>query len=477
MSPASRADSASVQVPRVLREVRLRGRLDPVCLVSVVDLVQVRRQDALLRPRAVELRRQARLLHLPLHGPLPRDVEVAHELLRDRRPALHDRAGADVGDGRSRDALDVDAAVLEEATVLDRDRRLADPERHLIGLDGLTVSLGRNRSEQRAVGRVQERVLADADRPQRAQVARGPVGEHRGSASDPGCGRNRQDRDHADDSAVAPPLPSNRALMATSRAQRVRIERGSPAGRRAHGEMLASAIRVFLLARGAAPRTPRRVAGLRAGARAALVRRPAERGRPAGRPRVPLRRPRSPPLIQYGLMLGILLLIARGLPRRELFALRRPASWPRALGLAVLALLAIYLAAFVYEQAARAVRRLEPDRRAGPRARGLGLEPGGCVRRLLPRRDVHGARGRGADVPRARHLADRSRGASRSRSSSPGFSSALAHGLLVALPILAIFGIVVGWLRVRTNSIYPPMALHAAFNGIALIASVSGAGS
>jgi membrane protease YdiL (CAAX protease family) len=28
---------------------------------------------------------------------------------------------------------------------------------------------------------------------------------------------------------------------------------------------------------------------------------------------------------------------------------------------------------------------------------------------------------------------------------------------------------------VRTDSIYPPMALHAAFNGIALIAAVSGA--
>ena len=46
-------------------------------------------------------------------------------------------------------------------------------------------------------------------------------------------------------------------------------------------------------------------------------------------------RPRSRSLIQYGLMLGILLLIARGLPRRELFALRRPPSWPRALGLAL----------------------------------------------------------------------------------------------------------------------------------------------
>jgi CAAX protease family protein len=50
-----------------------------------------------------------------------------------------------------------------------------------------------------------------------------------------------------------------------------------------------------------------------------------------------------------------------------------------------------------------------------------------------------------------------------------------AHGLVVALPVLAVFGIVVAWIRVRTNSIYPGMALHAAFNGIALIAAVSGA--
>ena len=55
-------------------------------------------------------------------------------------------------------------------------------------------------------------------------------------------------------------------------------------------------------------------------------------------------------LLQYGIMLGILLLIARGLPRREVFALHRPASWPRSLGLALLALLAIYAAAFVYDQ-------------------------------------------------------------------------------------------------------------------------------
>ena len=53
-------------------------------------------------------------------------------------------------------------------------------------------------------------------------------------------------------------------------------------------------------------------------------------------------------LVQYGIMFGVLVLIASGLPRREMFALRRPASWRRAIGLAV-ALLAI-CAAFVYER-------------------------------------------------------------------------------------------------------------------------------
>ena len=37
-------------------------------------------------------------------------------------------------------------------------------------------------------------------------------------------------------------------------------------------------------------------------------------------------------VVQFGLMLGVLLLITIGLPKRELFALRRPRSWKRALG-------------------------------------------------------------------------------------------------------------------------------------------------
>ena len=48
----------------------------------------------------------------------------------------------------------------------------------------------------------------------------------------------------------------------------------------------------------------------------------------------------------------------------------------------------------------------------------------------------------------------------------------LAHGLLIDLPVLVVFGIAVGWVRVRTSSVYPGMLLHGTFNGVALLASV-----
>ncbi len=44
---------------------------------------------------------------------------------------------------------------------------------------------------------------------------------------------------------------------------------------------------------------------------------------------------------------------------------------------------------------------------------------------------------------------------------------------LVALPVLASFGLILAWLRLKTGSIYPAIVLHALFNGIALIAAVT----
>lgn len=177
-------------------------------------------------------------------------------------------------------------------------------------------------------------------------------------------------------------------------------------------------------------------------------------------------------VIQYAIMLGILLLISRGLPRRELFALRRPASWKRSLGLAALALVAIYAAAFVYERAlslfgnwnATDEQGLVPDGWDSSRA-GAFVAFFLVVTFLAPAVEELTYRGLGislllpwGSVPAI---------------GVTGVLFGAAHGLLVALPVLAIFGIVVGWLRVRTDSVYPGMALHAAFNGIALIVAVS----
>jgi membrane protease YdiL (CAAX protease family) len=49
----------------------------------------------------------------------------------------------------------------------------------------------------------------------------------------------------------------------------------------------------------------------------------------------------------------------------------------------------------------------------------------------------------------------------------------LSHGLVLALPIIAVFGCVLGWLREKTDSVFPGMALHSAFNLIALVAAVT----
>ena len=177
-------------------------------------------------------------------------------------------------------------------------------------------------------------------------------------------------------------------------------------------------------------------------------------------------------LIQYGIMLGILLLIARGLPKRELFALRQPASWKRSLGLAALSLAAIYLAAFVYERVLSVFGNWDPSEEQG-------LVPDGwdssrapafiaffvVVTVVAPAVEELTYRGLGISLvlPWGAVLAV----------GVTGLLFGAAHGLLVALPILTVFGLVVGWLRMRTNSVYPGIVLHGTFNAIALIASVA----
>jgi membrane protease YdiL (CAAX protease family) len=45
---------------------------------------------------------------------------------------------------------------------------------------------------------------------------------------------------------------------------------------------------------------------------------------------------------------------------------------------------------------------------------------------------------------------------------------AAAHGLVQGFPALFLFGAALGFLRLRTESVFPGMLFHACFNGIAL---------
>ncbi|MFI5302171.1 MAG: CPBP family intramembrane glutamic endopeptidase, partial [Polyangiales bacterium] len=54
-----------------------------------------------------------------------------------------------------------------------------------------------------------------------------------------------------------------------------------------------------------------------------------------------------------------------------------------------------------------------------------------------------------------------------------GIAFGLYHGLVQALPELALFGCALAWLRSKTASVFPGMLLHGTFNAIALIAAVT----
>jgi membrane protease YdiL (CAAX protease family) len=173
-------------------------------------------------------------------------------------------------------------------------------------------------------------------------------------------------------------------------------------------------------------------------------------------------------LVQYALMLFIVLLIAGW--RREPLALRRPRSWPRALLLMPVVLVAIWIS----------VTALDP------------LLHGGREQGLTPTRWEPGHAGAYAAsfvviavvAPFVEELTFRGLGYTLV---SPygvwlaivvtGTAFALAHGLFQAFPELLIFGCALGWLRSRTDSVYPGMILHGLFNGVTLIAAVTIGGS
>jgi membrane protease YdiL (CAAX protease family) len=171
-------------------------------------------------------------------------------------------------------------------------------------------------------------------------------------------------------------------------------------------------------------------------------------------------------LIQYAIILGIVLAIARGIAPATL-GLVRPASWARAAGRIATALVSIWVIGAVLNVFLQAGKEqgLVPDSwdssRAAPFVANFVVVA--CVAPVVEELTYRGLG----------FAAVRDSFGNRAAVVVTALAFGLAHGLFVALPVLTIFGLILAWVRLKTGSIYPTIALHALFNGIALIAAVT----
>ncbi len=169
-----------------------------------------------------------------------------------------------------------------------------------------------------------------------------------------------------------------------------------------------------------------------------------------------------------GLVLVLLLLIARGLPLRDAFALHRPVSWPSSWRIAGAALVAIYAASFVAEivlghgSREQAVPQFwDPTRVDAFIANAIAIAV------FVPIVEEAACRGLGFRLLEAYGQSVAVVGSA--------IAFALAHGAVIDLPWVLVTGLGLGYLRSRSGSLYPCIGLHAFVNGVAVLASAASA--
>lgn len=176
--------------------------------------------------------------------------------------------------------------------------------------------------------------------------------------------------------------------------------------------------------------------------------------------------------LSYGLILAIVLLLTIGLSRGDLLGLRSPVSWRRALRFVGVSLAAVYAIVFAYGFALSLLTDANPSCEQGlaptewdpSRAGAFAafavsvVVVGPVVEELLYR-----GLGYGLLAPYGAGLAIL----------TTGVLFAASHGLVYGFLPLAAFGLILGWVRMRAESAYPPMALHSAFNGLTLAVALA----
>ena len=169
--------------------------------------------------------------------------------------------------------------------------------------------------------------------------------------------------------------------------------------------------------------------------------------------------------VQLAVMGGILYWIVRGGPAARLLALHRPRSWGGAAGWMIVVFVGVLVLGTLLnpllhpgEEQGLVPERWRPED-AAPFAANLGL-----TALAVPVVEELTFRGAGYSL-----LARYGRVAA---IVGTGILFGIAHGLVLALPILVAFGIGLAWLRSRSGSVFPGMILHGTFNAAAVLIGV-----
>ena len=169
-------------------------------------------------------------------------------------------------------------------------------------------------------------------------------------------------------------------------------------------------------------------------------------------------------LVQDAVLLFLVLLIA-GFDR-QLLAWRAPRSWPSALKLIALCLLATYAIEILFgvlfhpgNEQGLTPSHWEPSHAAAYVVNGLVI----CLWVPFVEETIYRGVGYSLLIPFGEVPAIL----------TTGILFGLSHGLIETLPIIAVFGCILGYVRARTDSAVPGMILHGTFNLIALIAAVA----
>jgi CAAX protease family protein len=171
-------------------------------------------------------------------------------------------------------------------------------------------------------------------------------------------------------------------------------------------------------------------------------------------------------LIQSVIVLAIVLWITRGPMQRDLLGLRAPRSWRGAIGWSVALVAAILVVIPVLESQLHGGEEqgLAPDGWDADRAQQYFVNAimiavvTPVVEELLFRGAGYSLLVRFGQVVAILVV---------------GVTFGLVHGLVYGLAALTIFGVGLAWLRAKTASVYPCIAIHCLFNSVALVAAVT----